>query len=403
MKPTTSALATLILVASGLLTAGPANATPQSTPATPSHEARFDALVGEIGVLRADLEQLGRRERTLLGEIDRFELEDALRTREIARLAVQKARAAQEQDETRARLVTLTDQIHSAEVALAGHLRQIYETGQLRQVRMVLSVTEPVDVMRAMAYFDVMARRESEAMEVLKQRRLEAESLQSALAAQRQRFDDLERENQRQSDELKEVRQRSSDLLVSVRTERDAHQRAMDELTRAAEELEKAIVSGSAGTAPGGPASITLDVLRMRGALPWPVPGVVKIPFGDVKHPRFQTTTPHPGIDIETAPHAPIRAILGGRVVFGRRFSGYGNTVLLDHGGRYLSVYAHAAVLNVVEGEDVLPGQILGVAAEQAADGGPPTVYFEFRYEGRAVDPSEWLKGRAVTMREGYR
>lgn len=408
MKQTVAVLATLLQVASSLpalsfLTVGPAHATSQATPATPSHEARFDALVGEIGALRADLEKLGRRERTLLGEIDRLELEDALRSREITRLAVQKARAAQELEETHARLVTLTDQIHTAEIALAGHLRQIYETGQLRQVRMVLSVTEPVDVMRAMAYFDVMARRESEAMGVLRQRRAEAESLQSALAAQRQTLEELERENQQRSGELREIRQRSSDLLASVRTERDAHQSAVDELTRAAEDLEKAIVSGSAGVGAGGPGSISLDVTRMRGALPWPVSGVVKVPFGDVKHPRFQTTTPHPGIDIETAPHAPIRAILGGRVVFGRRFSGYGNTVLVDHGGRYLSAYARASVLNVVEGEEVLPGQILGVAAEQSADGGPPTVYFEFRHEGRAVDPAQWLKGRTVTMREGYR
>ena len=393
--------AAAVLVASGLLAAVPCQA--QEAPSTPSREARFEALVGEIGDLKEELDKLARRERTLLGDIDRLELEDALRTREIRRLALEKRRAAQERETTRTRLAVLTGQIESAEAALAGHLRHIYETGRLRQVRMVLSVTEPVDVMRAMAYFDVVARRESKAMELLRQRRSEAESLGSALASQQQTMETLERENQAKADELKEVRRRSAEILASVRTERDAHQSAIDELTRAAEDLEKAIVSGSAGAREGAPGSVTLDVTRMRGALPWPVAGVVKIPFGDVKHPRFRTTTPHPGIDIETTPHAPIRAILGGRVVFGRRFPGYGNTVLLDHGGRYLTAYARASVLNVVEGEEVLPGQILGVAAEQSADGGPPTVYFEFRHEGRAVDPAQWLKSRTVTMREGYR
>ena len=381
----------------------PAHAETEPAAGAPSSEARFEALVSEIGTLREDLEKLGRREKTLLGEIDRLELEDALRTREIERLAVQRARTAREQEETRAALATLTGQIHTAEAALAGHLRQIYETGRLRQVRMVLSVTEPVDVMRAMAYFDVMARRESEAMELLRQRRSQAESLQGELATQTKMMESLERDNIAKAVELRDVRQHSSVLLASVRTERDAHQRAIDELTRAAEDLEQAIVSGTADTDNGAARSVNLDVTRMRGALPWPVPGTVKVPFGDVKHPRFRTTTPHPGIDIETVPHAPIRAILGGRVVFARRFSGYGNTVLLDHGGHYLTAYARAAVLNVVEGEEVLPGQILGVSAERSADGGPPAIYFEFRYEGRAIDPAEWLKAGTVTMREGYR
>jgi hypothetical protein len=98
VKPTLAALAALIQMATGLqapalLAAEPADTTTRSAPAPPSPEARFEALVGEIGALRADLEKLDRRERTLLGEIDRFEMEDALRSREIARVAVQKTRA----------------------------------------------------------------------------------------------------------------------------------------------------------------------------------------------------------------------------------------------------------------------------------------------------------------------
>src|SRR5262245_6985024 len=178
-----------------MLAAQPSRATEENTPPAPTREARFEALVNEIGVLRDDLEKPSRRERTLLGDIDRFELEDALRTREIERLSIEKTRATREFEDTRLRLVRLTDEVQAAEKALAAHLRQIYQTGQLRQVRMILSVTEPVDVMRAMAYFDVMARRESESMELLRQRRTEAELLQHSLAGQQQMLEGLEHEN----------------------------------------------------------------------------------------------------------------------------------------------------------------------------------------------------------------
>jgi septal ring factor EnvC (AmiA/AmiB activator) len=95
--------------------------------------------------------------------------------------------------------------------------------------------------------------------------------------------------------------------------------------------------------------------------------------------------------------------VLAGRVVFSRRFSGYGNTILLDHGGHYLSVYARAAVVSVKEGDQVLPGQVIGYSAEQAFDNGPPTVYFEMRRDGRAVDPAQWLMRKAASRREEER
>jgi septal ring factor EnvC (AmiA/AmiB activator) len=370
-------------------------------PPPPSPEAKFEALVREIGVLRSDLDRLDRGERSTVNDMDRLQVEAALRSRELAKLAAQRGTALKDLGESRAKLEAVRREIHAGEEVLARHLREVYKTGRLREVRMILSLTEPVDVMRAVAYLDVVARRQSGAMEVLRRRRAEAETLESSLDDQARTLEDLERQTRARAAELDEVRRRSAALLESTRHQRDASRRAIAEMTRAASELEAAIVSGYASGRPtqGSPTPSPLDVGEWRGALEWPVPGDVKIPFGDIRHPRFGTVTPHPGIDIETGPGTPIRAVLGGRVVFSRLFSGYGNTVLVDHGGRYLSVYARAAVLEVVEGQEVLPGQVLGASAEQAFDNGPPTVYFEFRHVGWAVDPTSWLKRRPAAGR----
>jgi septal ring factor EnvC (AmiA/AmiB activator) len=267
---------------------------------------------------------------------------------------------------------------------------------------MILSLTEPVDVMRAVAYLDVMARRQSETIDLLRGKRAQAETLEGALDEQARSLEDLAQQSRARTQQLEDIRLKSAALLESIRREREANRRAIAELTRAAEDLESAIVSGySTGRgAQGRPLPAGLDVGNLQGALEWPVPGIVKVPFGEIRHPKFGTVTPHPGIDIETEAGTPIRAILGGLVVFSRSFSAYGNTVLVDHGGHYLSVYARAAVLDVVEGQEVLPGQVLGVSAEQAFDNGPPTVYFEFRREGRAVDPTLWLKRRPAAARK---
>ena len=364
------------------------------TPVAPTAQDQFEALVKEIGSLRSDLEKLDRQERSLVNEMDRLEVESSLNAREMERLGLMKQRAGADLERTTRQLGARKGEVARSEADLAAHLRAAYEVGRSRELRLVLALTEPVDVMRAIAYLDVMARRQSAAVGRLREGKVEMEALERSLQVQTAGLEELERQQRGRAGDLKTVRERSRQLLESTRQERDAHRSAIGELTRAAEELESAIVSSGTADIP------TVDVGKLRGALEWPVPGEIATGFGDIRNAKFGTVTPHPGIDIRTTPGEPVRAILPGRVAFTRRFSGYGNTVLLDHGAGCLSVYARLAVVAVSDGAQVLAGQTLGESAQTAFDGGPPTVYFELRRDGRAVDPAGWLKKKAASRRE---
>lgn len=382
----------------------PPAAIPDETPAPPEDQERFDALVQEIGVLRDDLDRLDRRERGIVDELDRLSIQEALQSREAVRIREERRRAGLDLDRNRLEARQARDQVQKAERALAGRLRDLYIHGKQRDVRLLLAATSPVDLLRGVAYLDVMASRQGAAVSLLQDRRSRVESLEAAGTTQVQALDSLSRQHAEATARLTEAREQSAALLHEVREDAESHRRAIGELTRAAADLEEAIVAAQRGL-PAGGSPVEIEASRMQGALEWPVPGRVAVPFGDITHPRFGTVTPHPGLDIETEPGAPVKAVLGGRVVFGRRFSGYGNTVLLDHGGRYFSVYARAAVLRVTEGQEVLPGQTLGLAPDAAADGGAPTIYFEWRHEGRTLDPARWLKraGGTARPREGMR
>jgi septal ring factor EnvC (AmiA/AmiB activator) len=98
----------------------------------------------------------------------------------------------------------------------------------------------------------------------------------------------------------------------------------------------------------------------------------------------------HNGLEIEAAPDAEVRAVHGGRVVFADRFRGYGPMVVVDHGGKHHSLYAHLADIAVAPGQDVAAGAPLGTADPAGPDG--PGVYFEMRYQGRPEDPLDWLR-----------
>jgi septal ring factor EnvC (AmiA/AmiB activator) len=289
------------------------------------------------------------------------------------------------------------DEASRGERNLARQLREMYMLGRSEEVGWMLALEEPANVLRGMAYLDALAARQSDALEDLRRARAAVESEESSLRGQVEGFSTLEKRELARSAELEGSRSRAADLLAGIRTQKETHLQAIEEMTAAAERLEAAIVAGTQDES----LLPSLDIGRLRGAIAWPVAGTVVVGFGDRRHPRFGTTTPHPGLELEVAPHAPIRAVLGGRVVFARRFEGYGNTVLLDHGGGHLTVYARAAALNVTEGQMVAQEDLLGTSGQFGRDGGPPTIYFEIRQAGKAVDPLLWLKRKTTHRREG--
>lgn len=377
-----------MVVLLGLLQAASAMGGGSEPSGAPVAIDRFDSLVAEIGDLRSDLDWLDRRERTLLNDMERLDVESELRSRELTRLSEQRERTFLDLAETRIDLERRRGMASREEAGLAGHLRETYKMGRLRELRLLLALEQPGDLMPAITYLNVLTRRQNDKVAAVREARDRMIATERVLRAQQQSLETVIERQAVKMAELEEVRARSIDLLRSTREDQGAHRSAIAELARAAGALEAAIVSGSAESA-DLPA---IDVAALKGTINWPVSGSIDVPFGDIEHPRFKTVTPHPGLDIRTEPAAPIRAVLGGRVVFSRRFSGYGNTVIIDHGGKYLTVTARAAILKVAEGDGVLPGQILGLSGEQAFDGGSPTVYFEIRHEGRALDPAAWLK-----------
>jgi murein DD-endopeptidase MepM/ murein hydrolase activator NlpD len=72
----------------------------------------------------------------------------------------------------------------------------------------------------------------------------------------------------------------------------------------------------------------------------------------------------------------------------------YGNVVYLDHGDGTQTRYAHLSRIDVQVGERLRQGDVLGLAGSTGASTGPH-VHFELRFDGRAVDPLEYLPGTA--------
>lgn len=126
------------------------------------------------------------------------------------------------------------------------------------------------------------------------------------------------------------------------------------------------------------------------GILIRPVPGRITSRFGPRLHPILGNIRMHTGTDFATPRGQPIKAAASGRVILAGPYGGYGNAVVIDHGGGMTTLYAHQSKLKVSYGEQVSAGEIIGYAGSTGLATGP-NLHFEVRINGVPVDPEGYL------------
>ncbi len=170
-----------------------------------------------------------------------------------------------------------------------------------------------------------------------------------------------------------------SDAVLSKRViaELEEEDRALTKLIKA---LQMARSSGFAG---------------LKGKLPMPVEGTLEVGFGKVVNPKFNTVTVQKGWDIRAEEGSEVRAIASGQVVYAGWLRGYGNVLIIDHGGGFHSLVAHLASLSRAVGEAVQAEEAVGTVGDTGSLKGA-YLYFEIRQDGEAIDPALWTRSGAA-------
>jgi murein DD-endopeptidase MepM/ murein hydrolase activator NlpD len=196
---------------------------------------------------------------------------------------------------------------------------------------------------------------------------------------------------------------------VSASEERGARATAVDASARArdAERADRAArpAAPKAAAAPAkaapkpaakAPAKATKKPAKKAKQPPWnsPMPGVA---LSSCYGPRWGTM--HQGIDFAGKAGTKIRAIGAGRVfAAGWTYSGYGISIVVDHGNGYFSHYAHASKALVKVGQKVAPGQPLALEGA-TGDSQGPHLHFEIHHGmWNQIDPAHWLRMHGVQI-----
>jgi septal ring factor EnvC (AmiA/AmiB activator) len=118
-----------------------------------------------------------------------------------------------------------------------------------------------------------------------------------------------------------------------------------------------------------------------------PVAGQVAAKFGSKRGdgPSWK------GVFIRAAEGADVKAVAAGRIVFSEWLRGFGNLIIVDHGGQYMSIYGNNQTLLKRAGALVKSGDSIASAGNSGGNE-ESGLYFELRHQGRAFDPASWVK-----------
>ena len=352
-------------------------------------EQRLDSLKAELDTKRERLESLGESEGDLLGKLQELEETIDLNARVVDRLRSREGRVTKE--------ITLAD-------SLLGVRQKLLADMQIRYQRRLVAISknmirrppdwlfllaQPGEAVLAQPLLRALGKADRWIIAQYDSLRSDVEHSRSLLVDRQNELGRLRQDKQRETSLLATSRQKRNSQLRQIRSERTYLAQAMRELSDAARRLESLIdelvASGAASYGGDG-----RHVRQAKGRLPWPVRGKIVEAYGYRELGPKRAKVPHLGLSIEAELGTVVQAVADGAVSYTGRLRGYGQIVIVDHGGGYFTLYAHLDEIRCFQGQVVLRGDAVGTVGETGSLSGPQ-LYFELRENRVQVDPVPWL------------
>jgi murein DD-endopeptidase MepM/ murein hydrolase activator NlpD len=335
------------------------------------------------GRVEAEVAELDDELATLNGHIEEV-------SARLERTQVQLAALEEELGTILARLVRRTDVFTERAVAA-------YKAGPTGYLDGLFGADSFGDLIEKYSYYEAVLEADSQMIDEInalrgetEQRRAQVQKKEEQIAADKRVLEEdrarvaaLREERAGALAALERVLDDKRGLVAEVEARKSTYERAQDALERESNEIQ-ALLASSAASA-GAPSSYG------GGQFAWPAPGSLISPYGYRVHPIFGDRRLHTGIDIGAPYGATVVAAEGGVVAYVGTMSGYGNVVVVDHGGGIATTYNHLSGFSVGSGQSVGRGQPIALVGCTGYCTGPH-LHFEVRISGSPVDPMPYLR-----------
>ncbi|MGL5207265.1 MAG: murein hydrolase activator EnvC family protein [Acidaminococcaceae bacterium] len=275
------------------------------------------------------------------------------------------------------------EQVDKRVAVYRGRLKDIYINGQINYLDVLLGAKDFSDFSSRMYLLKKIIANDVSMLADLKKKKSELETAREVLASNMARVKSVHSDvSSKQQMVAQKTMQREAAYNDAV-----AEQSRLDEEYNELMATSQRIADMIRNLESGG--SISSES-RGSGGFVWPIYGEITSPFGWRTHPIFGTQKFHSGLDIAADYGSNVVAANSGTVIYADWMGGYGNAVMIDHGGGLVTLYAHNSSLAVYNGQQVAKGQTVAYAGSTGYSTGPHC-HFEVRIHGEVTNPMDYL------------
>lgn len=309
------------------------------------------------------------------------------------------AQIAQTQNE----IVKMEAYLKTRQNVLNRRVRAIYMHGQLNYLEVILGANSFSDFANRVELLKRIIRSDYNLILEIQKQKAAIEAKKAQLEEDKRQLDALAAEAEKTQKEIAAKKAEQQKVLDAAKSNKAAAAQMEQDLNAqlasvrnliqqrlAAAEAARQAAQQAAESDDGGGGGSDDNYVQGTGAMSWPCSGPITSPFGYRTHPIFGTTIFHAGIDIGVDYGTPIHAADSGVVVYSGWISGYGNAVIIDHGGGVSTLYGHNQSLAVSEGQSVSKGSVIAYAGSTGNSTGPHC-HFEVDVNGSPVNPMGYL------------
>ena len=364
----------------------------------------------KIQQYNAIAKQKSKQSKTLLSQLSRLKQNANTSQEQITTLERENNRLEESSKQLTRKIDSVSASLAITLNTLRGRLLDIYKfTTNERNINIILSAREPHDAVNTAYMLRRFVQSDTDIFDELIRKEHELTEARSQLEENRKKLAQQTTELKKKRDEFDSTIKKTDTLLKNVQSEQKKAESAVRELQGAQRAIglkinalmkqKKVLTRTTAAqvtTVKGSKAAVPVKTTAAVPAnsihsLAWPVNGVVTMQYGSRVHPVFRTKVFNSGIDIKAASGTAVKAAASGEVLYQGWLRGFGQVVIIDHGGNLSTVYAHLGGASVREGASVKTGTVIGRVGNTGTES-EYGLHFEVRRGGSAVNPMNYLR-----------
>lgn len=286
-------------------------------------------------------------------------------------------------------------QFRSQQRSASSRLRAIYKTKALDNWEALLTSPDMSTFLNRYYFLKKLSDQDASLLDRLDRQRRVIHTQQRQFAQQRQSIARITEAIGTQKIQLVDMAQDQTKIVDKIKTERQAAEQAVSQLEADSNQIEgmiRRIIAERRRIEAMARARNPHYVrpLMGTGRFTYPVAGVITSGFGYRMHPILGRMIGHHGIDFGSYQGTPIYAADSGEVIYSGWYGGYGQVVIIDHGGDLTTLYGHTSRYIVSTGQRVKKGQLIAYVGSTGMSTGPH-LHFECRKNGTPINPMVYL------------